>query len=65
MRDAIDDDGVAGGFGHGDSAETDELGVDALDLVGVNLVDEGAGEGVLHAEEDAYFFQFDTPLVPG
>jgi hypothetical protein len=36
--------------------------VDAFDLAGVDLVDEGAGEGVLHSEEDAYFFQFENSL---
>ena len=62
MRDAVDDDGVAGGFGHGDSAEVDEFGGDAFDFEGVDLVYEGAGEGVLHAEEDADFFHACTFL---
>ena len=32
VRDAIDDDGVAGGLGHVHAADVDELGVNAFDL---------------------------------
>ena len=53
MGDAVDDDGVAGGAVEADSAGLNELGLNARDVAVVDVLDEGAGKAVLHAEQDA------------
>lgn len=57
MGDAVDDDVIAGGRSHPNSSYVDELGLDTLDLHRVNPVDESAGEGVLHSEQNANLLQ--------
>ena len=63
VRDAIDDDGVAGRFGHADTADVDELGLNSFDLHGVDFVDEGAGKGIFHSKQNTDLLHVILQLV--
>ena len=63
VRDAIDDDGVAGRLGHRDAADVDEFGCDAVDLHRVDAVDEGAGKGIFHSKENTDLLHVILQLV--
>ena len=52
MRDAVDDDGIAGGGGHVDAADADELSLNAFDLHRVDAINERAGKGIFHSEQN-------------
>ena len=56
VGDAIDDDGVGRGLVEVDGAGFNELGVDAVDIAGIDVFDERAGKTVFHAEQDTDFF---------
>ena len=56
LRDAVDDDAIAAGFGHLHAAELDELGGHALDLHVVDLFHQRWRKSIFHAEHDADFF---------
>ena len=53
MGDAVHDDGVVAGLVEGLRADGNELGVDAVDVARVDVLDERAGKAVLHAEQHA------------
>ena len=53
VGDAVDDDGVARGLVELDGAGLDELGLNAVDIARIDVLDQRAGKAVLHAEQDA------------
>src|ERR1035437_4591684 len=53
VGDAVDDDRVTRGAVEIDGAGLNKLGLNALDVTGVDVLDQCAGETVLHAEQDA------------
>src|ERR1700750_3175795 len=63
VRNAIYDNGVAGRLCHAYAADTDELGLNAFDLHGVDLVDQSAGEGVFHTEQNTNLLHVILQLV--
>lgn len=53
VRDAIDEDVIAGGLGHEDPSDLDVLGANVLLAAAVDFVDQSGGEGVFHAVNNA------------
>ena len=63
VGDAVDDDRVWRGLVEVHGAGFNELGLNAVDVAGIDVLDQRAGKAVLHAEQNADLFHAVPPAL--